>query len=255
MELSAEISAVAVEVQTQEVAMAEAVSAAEAEAETTLAAHKEERAVAEERAEALHHALQRQLDALEVARAAAADKENRYQQHDAAYREAYESLTTAYETARADALAEERAAVTASVEADAAWKRSADAKDEAQSRYDVAVAALAEIRSGRELKLLEQEKLHAVKQRMLQATEEERLRELGIKTIARIEAEEHAARAEAERDASRVVYEAVAKREAELLAALHDAEIALQHIRDESEKAISEAMSTTTSLIKEEKTS
>lgn len=255
MELSAEISAVAVEVQTQEVAMAEAVSAAEAEAETTLAAHKEERAVAEERAEALHHALQRQLDALEVARAAAADKENRYQQHDAAYREAYESLTTAYETARADALAEERAAVTASVEADAAWKRSADAKDEAQSRYDVAVAALAEIRSGRELKLMEQEKLHAVKQRMLQATEEERLRELGIKTIARIEAEEHAARAEAERNASRVVYEAVAKREAELLAALHDAEIALQHIRDESEKAISEAMSTTTSLIKEEKTS
>lgn len=241
MDIAAEISKAAIVMQTLEVeatnAIADVESAVAAEAEAKRTARADADALAAEQATRLGE-LQKTHDAALQKQALCAA---RYDEHKARYEAEQAALTAKLEESKSALLLQQQEASEALSAASVALQEVELTLENATLQYEELVDTLSTIRSQRIAKESEREQVLQLKEKMLQAVEEEKLRLIGMKTIARIAAEEKTSLVKDDCTIKRAHFEAAANRVHEIELALERAGEKLQQINQESEKAIASA--------------
>jgi|GEM_PF-4659095 len=245
MDIAAEISMAAVDVQTMEIETAETVSALETEAEHKLGAAKQEREAEEELSARLAEDLDQRRQAYEEAQAVAEQKAAVWQRCDQQYQETNARLTAQYQQDVQAAREQEQAVVSAAAAAEQELAELNEAESAANAAYLEIKRQLSEASVQREQLTVECEEMRRNRERLLKAAQEEKLRLLGTKTIERINAEERASVMLADCQQKRASAQAALKQVQKIEEDLRAAEEKLRNTRLESERIIKLAKSKT----------
>ncbi|MDO4732938.1 MAG: hypothetical protein Q4B50_05430 [Bacillota bacterium] len=238
MELSAEISAAASEVQTIQLEMKDSIAALELQSQRQQSGKKEERLAAQELSAQLNAALSENRERLARLRQEALEKKERHRSADREFQRFERELTEQYQDDQKKACSvreEARAAAQAALD----FLDSASRQQEAYAMaYEEAQQLLQNASVTRDQLVRDCESLRHQRNVALRTAAEEKLRLLGTKTIERINAEDEVARVLADCQAKQSSCLLAEQKAEEIETAIRLEEEKLARIRRESEEAL-----------------